>query len=352
MANRLSPADVLRLNRQQARALAERVGTAPIRALLTDAHNDLRKRIDAATRGFDPATPTGLREMRVTLAQVEDVTRSLAKDLGTTTARAAKQVAEVSVSGMTRYLSDAQRAYGSKARPLALREGAMLRRAVQGAESTVLRRLATTEKAREAEQEEGGEAPDTAPRISLDRETSVLSRYSVATIGEFETQLSTAVAVGKPWLATREALIQQSPFLQGAPVSWAERIARTETMGAYNRAGWEGIRAADDDLGDMVKILCASFDARTGWDSYQVHGQIRLPDEAFEWAGGLYQHPPNRPNDREVVVPHRKSWSIPPELAWRGDGEVMAAWLRDRRKGAPPARPDMTTVPLDQFGKG
>jgi len=31
---------------------------------------------------------------------------------------------------------------------------------------------------------------------------------------------------------------------------------------------------------------------------------------------------------------------------------VMAAWLRDRRKGAPPARPDMTTVPLDQFGKG
>jgi hypothetical protein len=124
------------------------------------------------------------------------------------------------------------------------------------------------------------------------------------------------------------------------------------TMGAYNRAGWESIRSADDDLGDMVKILCASFDDRTGWDSYQVHGQIRLPDEAFEWAGGIFQHPPNRPNDREVVVPHRKSWAIPPELAWRGDGEVMAAWRRDRRKGAPPGRPEMTTVPLSEFGGG
>lgn len=123
------------------------------------------------------------------------------------------------------------------------------------------------------------------------------------------------------------------------------------TMGAYNRAGWETIRAADDELGDMCKILSAVFDDRTGWDSYQAHGQIRLPDEAFAWAGGLYQAPPNRPNDREVVVPHRISWPIPDDLAWRGDGEVAAAWKRDRRKGSPPGRPLMTTIPLARFGK-
>lgn len=123
------------------------------------------------------------------------------------------------------------------------------------------------------------------------------------------------------------------------------------TIGAYNRAGWEGLRAADDDLGDVVKVLSATFDNRTGWDSYQVHGQLRRTDEPFEWAGGLYQHPPNRPNDREVVVPHRLSWPIPHELHPRSDAEVLAAWKRERRLGAPPKRPQMSTIPHEAFGK-
>ena len=127
------------------------------------------------------------------------------------------------------------------------------------------------------------------------------------------------------------------------------------TMGAYNRASWEGMREADDQLGDMVKILAATFDDRTGWDSYQVHGQIRLPDEAFEWnaPSGSYSfmHPPNRPNDREVVVPHRIAWVIPSYLEQLSDGEVLDAWLREKRKGTLPDRPTMTTVPLSLFGK-
>lgn len=351
MAEPSSPVEVLRLNRQQARSLAEQVGVKAVRGLMRDAAADLRKRLDAASSGISPTTETGMREMRIALAQVEDVAATLTRGLGKETAGAARKVAEVSTEGLARYLTAAQNKYGSRARPLAIREGAMLRQAVQGAEASVLRRLATTEAQRDEEQETG-EPEGAAPRISLTRESSVLSRYLVSTIGEFESVLSTAVATRKPWLAVREELVSKSPFLQGAPLSWAERIARTETMGAYNRAGWEGIRSADADLGDMVKILSATFDSRTGWDSFQVHGQIRRPEEAFAWAGGLYQHPPNRPNDREVVVPHRTSWAIPPELAWRGDGEVLAAWVRDRRKGSPPARPAMTTVPLARFGRG
>jgi hypothetical protein len=182
------------------------------------------------------------------------------------------------------------------------------------------------------------------------RSEGVLSRYSLETIGQLEGIIQRGMLTGEPWGDVRTKLIDQSPFLRGAPRYWAERIIRTETMGAFNRAGWEGIRAADDELGDMVKILAATFDDRTGWDSYQLHGQIRRPDEAFEWSGGFYQHPPNRPNDREVVLPHRLSWGIPPELAWRSDGEVFAAWKREKRRGGPPARPTMTTVPLDAFG--
>lgn len=124
------------------------------------------------------------------------------------------------------------------------------------------------------------------------------------------------------------------------------------TMGGYNRAGWEATRAADDELGDMVKILCATFDDRTGWDSYQVHGQIRLPDQAFEWADGAYQHPPNRPNDREVVVPHRIAWPIPANLVPVGDDLVAAVYARQRKTGGPGPRPLMTTVDLGRFGAG
>lgn len=346
------PIDVLRLNRAQARKLAERVGQREVRKLLEDAATEFRARLEARI-ATGAGTETSAREAQLALAQVRDVTRELARGIGTTTARGAKSVAEVGVEGITRYMQDANRVYARTARPLAIKESAMLRRAVQGAESTVLRRLATTETRLQASNEDPTVLDDVEPRFQVDRGSSVLSRYTFATIEQFEQELSTAVATRRPWGDVRDSLTKASPFLQGAPASWAERIARTETMGAYNRSGWESIREADDELGDMVKILSATFDSRTAWDSYQVHGQIRKPDEAFAWAGGLYQHPPNRPNDREVVVPHRLSWPLPDELRYRSDAEVMAAWTRDRRKGAPPPRPEpMSTVALERFGRG
>lgn len=343
------PVDVLRINRQQAKTLVDRVGGKAVRFLLTDAADDLRKRLSESIR-TGSTTPTSEREMRIALAQIEDVARATARQIGRTAASTAGRAAEVGANGLARYLKQAQARYGSKAAPLAIREGAMLRRSVQGAEATVLRRLATTEQALAASATSTDALSGQPARIQLTNETSVLTRYSMETIGEFESVLSTAVVTRKPWGDVRDAIVEKSPFLQGAPAFWAERIVRTECLGALNRAGWEGIRSADDDLGDMVKILSATFDNRTGWDSYQVHGQIRRPDEAFAWAGGLYQHPPNRPNDREIVVPHRLSWALPSELTWRSDAEVVAAWQRDRRKGAPPPRPNMTTIPLSRFG--
>lgn len=343
-------ADVLQLSREQAIGLAARVGREEVQDILRRATTDLAKRLDAAVR-TGGATPTGIAEMQATLSQLNAVTRELATRLGAVTVGAATDAAETGAAGMFDYLQGANQALGATARPLGLREGAMFSRAVSGAESTVLRRLGTREEEADAMRSDGDtDAVENLPPRPM-REGGVLSRYSMSTIGEFENILQTGVLTAKPWADVRAQLVETSPFLQGQPKFWAERIVRTETMAAYNRAGWETIRAADDELGDMVKILSATFDDRTGWDSFQVHGQIRKPDEAFAWAGGLYQHPPNRPNDREVVVPHRMAWPIPDELAWRGDGEVSAAWRRDRRKGAPPARPQMTTVPLKRFGR-
>lgn len=341
------PTEVLALGREQALALADRVGGAEVDAMMREAAAELEARLRAAI-STGSATPTSIREMQTTLGQLRDVMKTVARRLGQTTIDVATDAANEAAGTMFDYLQGASSEF-APGRALPIREAAMFSRAVAGTEASILRRLAATE-SDQARIDADPEATSMVPEQPM-RPGGVLSRYSVATIGQFEDVLRRGMLTGKPWGDVRDELTSKSPFLEGAPRYWAERIVRTETMGAYNRAGWETIRAADDELGDMVKILSAVFDDRTGWDSYQVHGQIRRPDEAFAWKGGMYQAPPNRPNDREVVVPHRVSWPIPEELAWRSDGEVAAAWRRERRRGGPPSRPLMTTVPLASFGK-
>lgn len=343
-------ANEMLINRTQAFALADRVGKREVEKMMRAAADELRERIATSVR-TSSTTPTSVREMRKTLDQLNDVILALSRRLGKTTLGMAGEAAEVAASNVYNVMDAGNRAY--LGRPLGLREASMISRAVSGTNASVLRRLAATEaetKEVMADPDAAAEATDVAPRMM--EEGGVLSRYSIETIGVFEDTLRNGMITGKPWGDVRQELIDNSPFLKGAPKFWAERIVRTETMTAYNRAGWETIREANDELGDMVKILSATFDDRTGWDSYQVHGQIRRPDEAFQWAGGYYQHPANRPNDREVVLPHRIAWPISPELEWRSDAEVVAAWQRSRRKGAPPPRPKMTTVDLKRFGRG
>lgn len=69
------------------------------------------------------------------------------------------------------------------------------------------------------------------------------------------------------------------------------------------------------DASDLKKSAIATFDARTSYDSYPVHGQVRELDEMFEdGAGRRYLHPPGRPNDREKEIP----WLEPPNPVTTG----------------------------------
>jgi hypothetical protein len=64
----------------------------------------------------------------------------------------------------------------------------------------------------------------------------------------------------------------------------------------------------------MLKRLVSTFDSKTGRDSIRVHGQVRPVRDPFFDGNRYYQAPPNRPNDREVLVPHRAEWGerVPP----------------------------------------
>jgi len=331
--------EALAKNRRDAMDIAEKVGGGRIRAQLRDAEGDLIARL----RMLDPGMKGTFTEqqMRATLAQVRHVLRGLRPGMQRAVVDTGLEAADTAAGGVVTYLETVDRQFrGTGSQPLALDEASMLDSARYGAKASILRRIATS-----GEEVEGAEDVPSMGKLG------VLDRYGVNVIDHFEGALRTGLIARKPWESVKADLVAGSPFLQGAPASWAERIVRTETMGAYNRAGLESMQEADDQLGDLVKILSATFDDRTAADSYAVHGQIRRSTEPFETWYGPMQHPPARPNDREIVVPHRVSWPLPPYLAPKDRGAVVSRWIKEKKKGSPPETPPDTTVPRSLFGK-
>lgn len=330
-------------NRRELIGLVNAQGDQETQAALLKAQVDLEKRLRQAEGLSGPGKNTfTASQLRSTLMQVKYVLKELTDKMRDEVLERGEQAANASARVTADHIVTLDEEFrGAGTQPLALKEAEMFSAASQGVRSSILRRLASsgTPAARGTEVDRPHKA-----------KMGILQRYGVETIDHFEKTLQQGVIQKKSWEDMRRDITADSPFLQQAPAHWAKRIVRTEVMGAYNRAGWHALQAANEQLGDMVKILSATFDSRTGADSYAVHGQIRRPDEPFQWWDGLYMHPPNRPNDREIVTPHRIVWPIPAALAWRSDGEVAAAWKRNGRKGSPPPRPKMTTVPLEKFG--
>jgi hypothetical protein len=322
-------ADIIAVNRRSATQLAEKIGKKQLLGILEHATLDLQRRLTRAEafRKMGKATPFTEERLRLTLRQIKDTVDTVKSGIRGTISDMGKTAAETATENLLEYMTQADALFRGVAAPLALKEAEVLSRASAGVESSILHRL-------EADPSHRG--------------AGVLDRYGTATIEHFEQTLRQGLLTGESWMAMRDSVVSQSPFLQQAPAHWAERIVRTEVMHSYNRASWDGMRAIDDSLGDLVRVLVAVFDEQTGWDSVQVHGQIRRTDEPFEWstANGpeLYMHPPNRPNDREVVVPQRISWKLPDLLKPKSDAAVVAAWSKSGRKGSPPERPQMSTI--------
>jgi len=326
--------DVLKGSRDDAVKLSQQVGVERARVLLQEAERDLSYRL-LSTDGLGGVASNRTftqEQMRLTLKTIRESLTTLKGGLKKTLIDQGEQAAEQATDTMFSYLSEAGQAFGGYDEIPNIKTVAVLDNARRGVNSSILRRLAAAPE------------PNKPGR-------GILERYGEAVIGKFEQQLQVGLITRKAWKDVRESLITESPFLQDAPLYWAERIVRTETIGAYNRANWEVMRGVDEELGDMCKILCATFDNRTGADSYAVHGQIRKTEEAFDTWQGLIQHPPARPNDREVIVPHRVAWPIPPYLAWKSDGEIAARWRALGNKRPVPPRPEMTTIEIEKFGK-
>jgi hypothetical protein len=93
------------------------------------------------------------------------------------------------------------------------------------------------------------------------------------------------------------------------------RIARTELHHVYNFSKMMGMgEVRDSTLPDLKKALMHPMDNRTAADSKRLAAENPIVDIdepfRFKWKGEVrvFQAPPDRPNDRSILVPYREQW--------------------------------------------
>lgn len=146
-------------------------------------------------------------------------------------------------------------------------------------------------------------------QVRLREYSRSFARYGAQTVLAVEQAISSAVLTGQRWDVARREVWQATARVVGDRQWMVDRILRTEVAAAYNGTNLAALIEEDDPAEPMLKKLVATFDRVTGWDSVAVHGQVRPVREHFrDPKGRLYMAPPNRPNDREIVVGWRASW--------------------------------------------
>lgn len=164
------------------------------------------------------------------------------------------------------------------------------------------------------------EKPAVFRGLVKDVDSSLLRRHSLqagtwtsGAVLNMEKRLSVSAMTGKHLEHVVDDLVSELDTER-----WkAERIVRTEMSYAHGAAKQRSLQetAADFDR-PLMKRLIETFDDRTGDDSFLLHGQTVPVDKPFTWkkkkAGGWvlveFMHPPNRPNDRAVVIPWNPEW--------------------------------------------
>jgi hypothetical protein len=150
-----------------------------------------------------------------------------------------------------------------------------------------------------------------ASSLLINRMDSSLASYGQALRSQISQGLTEAVLLGD--VTTDQVARKVGNFFAGE--EWKlTRIVRTELHGVYNLGKLTGMEETQSVLTDLQKTLIHPMDARTGEDS-KFADKLKLVvdiDEPFSynWDGKVrtFMVPPDRPNDRSILVPFRASW--------------------------------------------
>jgi len=186
------------------------------------------------------------------------------------------------------------------------------------------------------------------PMMRAHKETA--ANLGARLIGNIEKQLSLSLAMGEDM----GGMIDRVDRTLGQGWYQAERIARTESIWAFNATQAVGMEEVAEELDDLMMRWVENvgddyrpLDDRVSLDSIAMHGQVTKPGSVFRFPRSLpsgapttsrrpgrnkvetwpevlsrfrgqsWSAPPNRPLDRASIQPWRPHWGIP---AWRWVG--------------------------------
>lgn len=283
--------------------LLDRRGLSPMKRLYDEAADGMASKL-RRTMAQMPGSFT-LHQQRIALAQLRQgqwlISNRLAGELGDLSLEAQKESLRGLASGLTKLEKDF---VGSEV-TLPIEEAARFRGVIDKRRTSLLK-----------------------------MHKDSMARYGARAVTDMEDALSVSLISGETPLEAVERVREV------IDVEWwqAERIVRTETAWAYNATHRDGIVESAEELpglmmqwNEYVDEQGNPQDNRVGVDSLAMHGQVTDVDGEFimppkapdgtpvspSLVGESWEFPPNRPNDRAVLVPWRAEWGVP---GWRYRG--------------------------------
>jgi hypothetical protein len=286
----------------QLKRVVEKRGVKGLETLYKEARSDIYDRLLRSGKASQKATPVQLRAM---LGQVDAVLSKMGSDVETHLKDVGMLAAELGGEHAVKEYKLLEEHFRGTTPVLDLDKASVFRNMVEGVDSSLLRRYRLQSQS-----------------------------WSLNAISAMENRLSIGALSGKPL----EDMIRDAMDAGGVldEQRWkAERIVRTEMAHAHGATKHEAMKRTSEELGDdsLQKRLIETFDDRTGDDSFLIHGQtvpINKPfsykrKKAGAWVKIEFMHPPNRPNDRAVVIPWDPAWEETEEDRPLTKGELRAA---------------------------
>lgn len=286
--------EIVDLHRRQLFGVIEVRGVGRMRKLYSDARGELESKLRRLTRTGRGDTFQA-QHLRMVLTQVADTVATFQKDLVhhmDTTGRMAGNLAPRHLVSM---VGKMEAKFGE------------MTPVVQAAQAAVVR----------------GAYPDVA-RTLLDKYRESAEFYGPETMRAIRTGLAHSI-VQEETVDEAVGRVVESDGLFDAQRWRAERIVRTEMSYSYHATNQRGLEQLAPAVPKMMKRLVTTHDDRTGEDSIELDGQTVPVDQPFVWvvkdARGAptgkvvrYMAPPNRPNDRETVIPWVAGWADPSQV--------------------------------------
>lgn len=150
-----------------------------------------------------------------------------------------------------------------------------------------------------------------ASEMLFNRHDASIKAYTAFQRQEFQRGLTDAIISQKPY---SEVVSDIGRYMMAE--EWRlERLVRTELHNVYSQGKMAGMNELQEtSMPDLKKTLFHPMDKRTGKDSKRLaqnNPVVGINEYFIEDSTGKvreYLAPPNRPNDRAILVPFRESW--------------------------------------------